>query len=77
MQTICDDFEVKLPMMQSAVDLETFVLLVAKHIRKATEPTQPFTSTALPIAHLYMSQQLTQETDVIFIDDEDLLGDFE
>ena len=77
MQTICDDFEVELPMMRSTVDLEAFAIAVAKRIKKVTEPTHPPISTVSPMAHPSTSQQLPHEDDAIFINDEDLLGDLE
>ncbi len=77
MQAICDDFEVELPMMRSTVDLEAFAIAVVRHIGKTAVPSQLPISSELPMAHSSTEQQLLQESDAIFVDDEDLLGDLE
>jgi hypothetical protein len=75
MQTICDDFEVELPMMQS--DVEVFAIAVAKHMEQRIEPFQAPISIATLAAHSSTNKQLLLENDAIFVDDEDLLGDLE
>lgn len=85
MQTICDDFEVELPIMRtrtrvaelSTVDLEAFAIAVAKQIGKTAEPIPPVISIAASMDYPPVNQQLLQENDAIFVNDEDLLGDLE
>jgi hypothetical protein len=79
-QTICDDFGVQSPMTQSMINVETLVTILISRIQQftgmghAVGATSPAPTSTSPTS--FESVPSAEASDeVIFADDEDLLGD--
>ncbi|MBW4527702.1 MAG: hypothetical protein KME18_21370 [Phormidium tanganyikae FI6-MK23] len=58
-------------------ELRDALIAVAKHVEKASVPSQPSMPIAIATDHFSKSQPVPQENYAIFVDDADLLGNLE
>lgn len=77
-QSICDDFGLRSPLTQKALDVETLATELMHRLQSADLVAMSGAAPGIPASALplpFNSTSVDADQDFIFVDDEDLLGD--